>query len=227
MERAARRIFLALVLVVPHATAEPVPFEFPLPEGFVSLKEESAAPPMTRIEDFYYEQAKSFPTYAVHIGPDGVDATYRAQVSPGVAPLAQWQGFAEKAIASSGLQDAKRLSSRLVDIANVRGGRIELEARVEGREYRQLSYVLPGRAHWAVVVLTADRAEYERAAAAAEAAILKIGGLSAPAESSNAGSVIANDARQAKLGMTLLLGAGCGLLLNKILRRRKQTRRSA
>jgi hypothetical protein len=227
VNRTARNLCVAGMLFSVALPAEPSPFEFPVPEGFVSLKETAAPPPMTRIDDFYYEEAKAFPTYAVRVGADGVDANFWAKVWPGAAPLSDMPSFAEKSLASSALKDGRVLSARLVEVGGVRSGRIEIETRRDGTEGRLLIYVLPGRAHWASVMLAAQRDAYDSAASAVDAVVPKVRGLSAATEAPNSGVVTAGDETQAKFGGTLALAALGGYLLNKLVRRRRPQKRSA
>ncbi len=227
MRRTVRSLWLAFLLVPGSLAAEAAPFEFPVPEGFVSLKDTSNVTPMTRIDDRYFEQAKLFQVYAVHVGPDGVDASYLAKVLPGTAPLLHLPDFGNEAVQSSGIKEARILSSRLVEVAGVRSGRIEVGSRVDDAEWRQLLYVLPGRTHWALVRLSAHKDAYERVALAVDAAIPQARGLTSQAEKPNPGVVTSGDGAQAKLGgMFVLAGLG-GYLLNKLVRRRKPAPRRA
>lgn len=216
----ARNLWLALVLFSLPSTAEGKPFTFPVPEGFVVMEPGAGAPPMSRIDDSFFLEAKSYETYAVHVGPDGVDATCLTKIFPGNVPLSNLPGFARDSLESSSLQDAQILSTRVVDVAGVRSGRIELELHRDGVEWRLLVYLLSGRDHWAVLRLAAHATEYDDASRRVEAIVPNIQGLAAPEKTNIGGVVTAADEAQHKLGL-LFAGGGLGYVLNKLLRRRR------
>jgi hypothetical protein len=212
---------VASLLLGPRASAQDKPFIFPVPEGFVRLEPNAAPPPMSVIDDSLFEQAKSAELFAVQVGPEGVEATFMAKVFPGIAPLSNLPEVAKKAVASSKLAASRILSTSVVDIAGVKSGRIELETRLNGATSRQLLYLLSGREHWATVTLAASDAEYDRASQRVTAALAQVQGLSTSSKAQLGGVVTQSDDTQGKLGALLVAGSLGGLLLNKLLRRRK------
>lgn len=207
-----------ILLVAGTALADAGPFTFPIPEGFVTLDEVSSpAPPMSPIDERYLDEAKKFESYAVHVGPGGVDASYMTKVFSGTVPLANFSEFARKALTSSSGQDVKVLSTRLVDVSGLSSGRVELETRDGDVESRHLLYLLSGGDHYAVVKIVATKDEYDDAAAKLEAMLPQIHGLAAPVEPPARG-LAASDEAQAKWGLRALFLGLCGYLGKKLRR---------
>ena len=218
---------VVLALVAVPANANQDVFGFPVPEGFVSLKEDDVAAGTAGVDQHFIDEAQGFDAYGIHFGSDGVDATYMAKVFSGALPLDNLPEFAAKAIASKPvIGDARVLSTRRVDIAGVQIGRIEIENVLEGVHWQQLLLLLPARDHWAVVKVVAHVGVYPVVSAKVEAIVPGIRGIAAPSGRTSSGKISVADEAQGRLGLLLAVGGFVGLILNKVLRR-KPGRRGA
>ncbi len=184
LERFQRGVLFGLMLLVPwelSATSEP--FSFVVPEGFVDITGESK-PPLSAIDDHFYELAKSFDFLAVKLLDGDVVAACSATVIDGRAPIVNL---------SAGLKAAggqlppgnsyKVLSTSTTRFAGVDCGRIEAERTTPEGSSSVLAFVLPSPERWAKLELTVfDPAHYPEAVRAFEAAAARTRGI-APAKS--------------------------------------------
>jgi hypothetical protein len=198
-----RRGLLATLVVLPARVlaANPDPFSFVVPEGFVDITHETK-PPLGVIDDEFYERAKTLDFLAVKVMDGVAVAAVGASVATGRAP----------SNLGGGAPGMKVLAISKLRLAGLDCGRVESE-RADG--VKVVTLVLPGLERWAQLELSVfDLDRYAGLVAAFEAAAARTTGIGLPAPPADP---------PAPLFFLLGVAALVGIVVGKLIHGRKRS----
>lgn len=211
-----RGLPLALLALTPNAVAAaPEPLSFTVPDGFVDITHETK-PPLSAIDDVFYDLAKSLDFMAVKVLDGTVIAACSAKITDGRAPIKSLAAAIKEAQGQLPPNTSFNvLATSTVKLAGVDCGRVEAELTTPDGIARVLAFVLPSDERWAQIELTVfDAADYAEIASAFEAAVARTRGI-APAKPPDDPPM----PFVAKLGLVALIGS----VIGKWLRGRKRS----
>jgi hypothetical protein len=183
------------------------PFSFEVPEGFVDITRQSTAPPLSAIDQRFFDAAKVLDFMTVKISEGRVVAACSAQVTDGRAPI---KNLAE-AVAAAQARDErfaqyKLLKSSTMKIDNVECGRAEGERTTPYGVERAIAFLLPSAKRFATLELSVfEPVLFTELAAVFEKAARRTRGLAPSAPPPDP-----PQAALAKLGFVLLLASLVG-----------------
>jgi hypothetical protein len=218
-----RRLPFAALLLVPRVGLAIEPFSFVLPEGFLDITRQTK-PPLSPIDDAFYEAARSLDFMAVRLLDGRVAATCGAKINLGESAPTDLS----KAIQAARVQippgsSLEVLSMAQVSLNGVSCGRLETARKTPESAARMLTFILPGAGRWAQLDLVVfDLAHYEEIATVFEASAARTGGMRPSASGASSPSE-SSSSSLGKLGIVLLLVGGVAKLLHS--RRRRTARR--
>jgi hypothetical protein len=210
-----RHVPFAALLLVPCVGLAIKPFSFVLPDGFLDITRQSK-PPLSPIDDAFYEAARSLDFMAVRLMDGRAAATCGAKIHEGEsAPtdLSKAIEAARRQLPSGSSLEVLSLSQ--VSFNGVSCGRLETARKGPEGPARMLTFILPGAGRWAQLDLVVfDLAHYEEIATTFEASAARTGGLTPRANGASSPSERSSSS-QAKLGIVLLLVGAVAKLLHR------------